>query len=71
MYKLLTVSDRKKLIHKTVIDSDNPNRGTIWFKNGFLYRGDLSNNRLHGNGLLLLGDGSYYLGNTVVTKFNI
>jgi hypothetical protein len=62
MYKLLSVSNRKEIIHKTILDSDNPQKGTVWFKNGFLYRGDLYENRLHGNGLLLLGDGSYYLG---------
>lgn len=62
MYKLLSVSNRKDIIHKTIRDPKNPEKATIWFKNGFLYRGDVVDNQLHGNGVLLLGDGSYYSG---------
>lgn len=62
MYKLLSVSNRNEIIHKVSKDPDYPQRATIWFKNGFLYRGEVLENKLHGQGLLLLGDGSYYKG---------
>ena len=62
MYKLLSVSNRQEIIHKVKTDPNNVQRATIWFKNGFLYKGEILENQLHGEGLLLLSDGSYYSG---------
>jgi hypothetical protein len=62
MYKLLSTSNRKEIIYKIQKNPKNDKKATIWFKNGFLYKGEILNDKLHGKGLLLLGDGSYYSG---------
>ena len=62
MYKLLSVSNRNDVIYRVKPDPEHANRATIWFKNGFLYRGEMSAHQMHGQGSLYLGDGSYYSG---------
>ena len=66
MYKLLQVSQKNDLIYRELRAKNEPDKKTIWFKNGFLYKGMTQNNFLHGQGLLLLGDGTYYQGNIFI-----
>ena len=59
----------KENVYKIEKDPQNRNKARIWFKNGFLYKGEIYKNDLSGNGLLLLGDGSYYSGKRFKSNF--
>lgn len=62
MYKLLQSGQKKDFIFKQETDLKDPAQKTIWFKNGFLYKGQVKNDFLNGNGILLLGEGSFLKG---------
>lgn len=63
MYKLLQTRSKRDLIHR-VKRMPERNISMIWYKNGFLYKGHTNGNGnvLEGEGVLMLGDGSYYQG---------
>ena len=62
MYKLLSRNKKENIIYKELTIRKSPEKKIIWFKNGFYYKGETENTYLHGKGILLLGDGSYYQG---------
>ena len=62
MYKLISLSEKSDLIYQIKHNPKTSNQATIWFKNGFLYHGEVRGNIMEGKGLLLLGDGSHYQG---------